>query len=134
MSISLITSGVQYPDTTIQTTAAVGGGLGTTQAWKVYTSPDRELNVTYTNSTGRPIYVSIAVNCQTTGATLGGYQLYVDGILIDELLMAANSGAFYIQRVSFFQAIVPNGSSYKTMNSGSTSPNNPVWAELTSET
>jgi len=52
------TNGIIFPDSTVQSTAAISIGIG--QTWQnVKTSPGRVSGTTYTNSTGKPIMVSV---------------------------------------------------------------------------
>lgn len=76
-----------------------GGFLGIGQTWQVMTG-SRAAGVNYTNSTGKPIQVSIDAN------TPGLVEFFVDGTLVTAL----SSGAAYYRQTF---AIVPNGSIYR---------------------
>lgn len=83
--------------------------LGVGQTWQNLTS-SRLPNTTYTNNTGRPIQVMINYNFGQSGSiVLGGVELpMVDG-----------------DAYSFFNFIIPNGSTYRINGGGIVS-----WAEL----
>ena len=83
--------------------------LGVGQTWLNLTS-SRLANTTYTNNTGRPIQVMINYNFGQSGSiVLGGVELpMVDG-----------------DAYSFFNFIIPNGSTYRINGGGIVS-----WAEL----
>ena len=82
--------------------------IGVGQSWADY-SGSRASATTYTNSTGRPIMVSVS-------AVYGMY-LYVDGILTGYFAGGAQGGG---------STIVPNGSTYSATLGGSLT----CWAEL----
>ena len=83
--------------------------LGVGQTWQNVTS-SRSVGVTYTNNTGRPIQVMINHNFGQYGTiTLGGVTLpMADG-----------------DTYSFFNFIIPNGTTYRVDNGAIVS-----WAEL----
>lgn len=85
-----------------------GGGLGEGQS---YSAPSRSVNTTYTNSTGKPIFVSVNISASNTTTQSG---LRVDGSAID--FKGFEGGGTYSY---MFQAVVPNGSTYEfDANSG----------------
>lgn len=92
--------------------------LGWGQTWQDV-SASRAVGVTYTNTTGRPIYVFASFGL----ATLQTNQLEVDGLIVGEFVAA---GTAVRQGVV---AIVPNGSTYKAIafQGGTTIEK---WAEL----
>lgn len=100
--------------TTATTATNVTNALGSGQSWQNVGS-SRTNNTTYTNSTGKPIMVTITF----TAVNSYGY-LVVDGVTVGG---ATNSGGTFPNSVS---AVVPNGSSYSC--SGSYDPD--YWAEL----
>ena len=79
--------------------------IGVGQTWQSVT---RTSGVTYTNSTGKPIFVNVLVNVNNTSGT--GATITVDGVLVSTTLGAA-SGIGMAQNVTQ-SAIVPNGSTY----------------------
>ena len=98
---------------TLDNTVASSFGVG--QTWQDLTS-SRASGVTYTNSTGKPIAVSITLTDQ------GGsnYLVYVNGVLVINIWDYGASGANH----SFF--IVPTGASYAI----STGNIIELWSEL----
>lgn len=88
-------------------------GLGVGQTWQTFSSPARQSGVTYTNSTAKPIAVSLNFGAAFNGAP---YSVYVDGVLIV-------GGTIYSNTVPYF-FIVPSGSTYQA-NCGQIG-----WAEL----
>lgn len=75
MSTTLISTGITFPDNTTQTTA--GNALGVGQTWQNMTG-SRTNNVTYTNSTTKPIMVSVV---GSAGNVPGDIQLSINGTL-----------------------------------------------------
>lgn len=109
MAVTLVSTGIQYPDATTQTTAATPT-IGFGQTW-VDVVASRAAGTTYTNSTGRSIQVGIRSQGQAA-------VLRVNGVI------AAQSG---INNASnFIGAIVPNGNTYQ-LQAGAPKPN---WSEL----
>ena len=92
-------------DSPVKHWAAMGGGLGVGQTWQNMTA-SRLNNVTYTNSSSKPIQVSVICNINSgSGATS---KFFVDGVMIEETtLQGAWNNAASVGR------IVPNGSTYK---------------------
>jgi len=84
-------------------------GLGVNQTWQDVTA-DRAEGVTYTNTTGRPIYVSVYFFFTNDGSFLEP-SLHIDGFNM-------SSGVNDIISNSFFTlgGIVPNGSTYEFFN------------------
>ena len=81
--------------------SAIKKGLGDGQTWQNVLS-SRANNVTYTNTTGRPIAVT-ASNGDGNGT---GANSYVDGVLLVRNVIYGTGGS-----LAFF--IVPAGSTYK---------------------
>jgi hypothetical protein len=96
---------------TTWTSATPAGGLGIGQTWQNVTG-SRAFGSTYTNSTGKPIAVSVSGTANNNGSFV--LILYVNGAEIGySTVYAANAG----YRVhSFF--IVPNGATYAVSGSG----------------
>jgi len=102
------TAAVGTNTTQIATTAfATQSGIGWNQTWQDVTS-SRASNTTYTNSTGKPIMVSISVD--VTGVSQDGWFLYVSGVAVAE--MSHNTVGTGIGVTVPLQAIVPNGATY----------------------
>jgi hypothetical protein len=106
-------SGSVASATTATTATNVTNALGNGQS---YQQPGRSMNTTYTNSTGKPIWVSI---CWSEPRQSPVY-LYVDG----NLAMYSNQDTYPRPIVC---GIVPNGSSYYATG-GNNSP--AYWIEL----
>lgn len=104
------------------TTAATDKAIGWGQTWKDK-SGVREANVTYTNTTGKPIFVSLAVG--NTPSTR--YYVKVDNI---------NVGSTSTETMENISFIVPDDSTYIYANTNYSSTNGEItaWAELTSST
>jgi hypothetical protein len=110
--------------TTWQSTTPPVTGVGVGQSYVNYTiGVDRVSGTTYTNSTGKPIFVSSWG--VTAGAGNAGLQGYVNGIQVAACVPYANS-ANYGGGVSF---VVPAGSTY-SVNWGGSSGDLTGWVEL----
>ena len=136
MSTQTGTSGVTFPDATLQTTAAVGGGIGTGQTWYTAGAGIRVLGVTYTNMTLRPIQVSVvtANNIPSQGAGVATV-LTVGGIAVatESFNLYGQSGSYPTFNANqTVEAIVPAGVGYKVVTSGGTGGSISLWNELTS--
>jgi hypothetical protein len=117
------TQAVGTNNTTIATTAFVNqNAFGTGgQTWGDQTGA-RSVGVAYTNSTGRPIYVSVTT--RNTGPGNGGsISALVNGVTISQ---ASNFNLNYQNHVSF---IVPPGGVYQVNNIGTTAQALNLWAE-----
>ena len=109
---SLVSNGTTW-------TSAVAPNIGVGQTWQDL-SGSRVGNTTYTNSTGKPIFVAVALQASTAGATI---QITVGGITF-----YGNAGG-QIGNASFASFIVPDGVTYLAkMNTGSSGVL--TWAEL----
>lgn len=106
-------------DTRIATTAFVqAAGVGTTgQSWS---QPLRAFSTFYTNTTGRPIQVSVAISYLPGSRSA---TLVVDGVTVAQ---GASGGS--AASTSTLSAIVPHGSTYIVVPSGGPTLNS--WAEL----
>jgi hypothetical protein len=95
--------------------STMGSGVGAGQTWQDV-KVNRVIGITYTNSTGKPIYVSIC------GLSNGiPINVQVDAVLLVGTF--GGNGANYQTATSF---IVPNGSTYKMTNCASIY----AWLEL----
>lgn len=93
--------------------------VGVGQSWQNMTS-SRSIGTSYTNSTGKPISVSISFNC----ANSSGAELVVDGVVV-----AVSAIAIYTAQV-FLTAIIPNGSSYIVNHLNGGGYTVATWSEL----
>lgn len=84
------------------TVALTSDVIGVGQTWQ---NPSRAIGTTYTNSTGKPIMVTVSYTCSAgnsvQGMIIGGVTVYASGV-------TSAGGA------SGFSLIVPNGSTYVT--------------------
>lgn len=98
-----------------------GGQLGVGQTWQNVTA-SRAFGTQYTNSTGKPIFISV----YGYGApNHGQIEMYVDSVLIGRQGVTSVASAGMHPTLS---AIVPNGSTYQVNNVLGASLQN--WAEL----
>jgi hypothetical protein len=109
MAVTLVSTGVQFPDNSIQTTAAPST-IGVGQTWQNVVA-SRAAGTTYTNSTGKTIQVGI----RSQGANA---VLRVNGVI------AAQSGVN--DAGNFIGALVPPGNTYQ-LQAGAPKPD---WGEL----
>ena len=86
-------------------------GLGVGQTWQAVT---RTSGVTYTNSTGKPIFVNVITAVNNTSGN--GATITVDGVLVSSTVGFAG-GIGLAQNVTQ-SVIIPNGSTY-VITSGS---------------
>lgn len=106
-------------DGTDWTSAAPAPTLGVGQSWQSVIG-SRSLGTTYTNSTGKPIFVYIVVQLTSNGDTM----LTLNGIALDGPTSSAGGGVW--GTCSF---IVPDGNTYNlSVTGGSVSVT--AWAEL----
>lgn len=103
------TSGITFNNSSTSTV----GGLGDGQTWQNVTG-SRAFGVTYTNSTGKPIFVSImGVNGGGNGNKI--ISIYVNGLNVVFNGSYSQTGNSYPSG----SAIVPNGSTYSADATGS---------------
>ena len=101
------------------------GSIGVGQTWQDVTA-SRQAGVTYTNSTGRPIKVS--VSSDLTGSSLtSGIELYVDGVRVQIHRQGIVTSTQQAQTVS---ELIPAGSTYRVAWLGSSSGGVNKWMEL----
>lgn len=103
------------------TSAVNNNVVGIGQTWQNLTA-SRVKGTTYTNTTGRPIQVSVNVNLQ--GTTQSSNSLTVDGLVVGyqtQNTAGANTGI-----TSQLTAIIPSGSTYSISGSGTITS----WFEL----
>lgn len=100
-------------------TAGVGGG----QTWQNVKAA-RALGTTYTNSTGKPIFVSVAV---VWGNATGSVTLTIDGIIVQKFWSNPDSSDMSMS----VSAIVPSGSTYSVAQTSNVAAGViEYWAEL----
>src|SRR5690554_983449 len=92
--------------------------LGVGQSWQNVTG-SRAIGTTYTNTTGRPIYVSVGVN--ETGVTT--WVMEVNGVQVGEF-------GVYEFGAGSFSTIVPAGSTYRVYRSTGAGGGIRYWSEL----
>lgn len=105
-------SNVRTESDSYSKTETDGKIIGIGQTWQ-NVAASRSIGVTYTNSTGKSIFV-IALP-----GDAGVHEFYVDAVKVDALYVTAGTGAGMC-------VIVPNGSTYRV--TGGTNIN--TWAEL----
>jgi hypothetical protein len=113
----VVSSGVTFSDGASQTAAAIGHG----QTWRDVTA-SRAKTTTYTNSTGKPIQVSVNVNLQ--GTTQSSNSLTVDGLVVG--YQTQNTAGVQSGITSQLTAVIPAGSTYNITGSGTITS----WFEL----
>ena len=107
------TAGITYPGGTVATVA----GVGDTQTWQ-NVAASRALGTTYTNSTGRPIAVSVQIAATTNGTN----SIVVSGVTVCSTVSLANAGIG-------MSTIVPSGATY-VVDNNQASKSIGFWAEL----
>jgi hypothetical protein len=93
--------------------------LGVGQTWQTLTG-SRAIGTTYTNSTGRPIFVSILVNPANTSSSAT--------LTINSVPVAYAQGFVSLAIGINIYGIVPSGGTYVVTTTGTTTMS--VWAEL----
>ena len=107
-SVNFATSATNATNATNATTATnVINALGNGQSWQNL-SGSRSVGTTYTNSTGKPIFVSIIM--QQNGASTPTDALFVNGIVV------AKQTHVVLGDSQTLSAIVPNGSTYEILS------------------
>lgn len=117
MTTALLSTGIQFSDSSTQTTA--GNVLGINQTWQSLTG-SRALATNYTNSTSKPIMVSVIAGPTTAS---GDIQFLIDGTVTQRQYTNPDSSSLVLA----VWGIVPPGSTYRvnTTNLALTD-----WAEL----
>jgi hypothetical protein len=101
------------------TANSLNAGLGVNQTWQGVTG-SRAIGTTYTNSTGKPITVTISYTCSLANTVQG---LVIDGTTVYASSVSVNTFA------SGFTLIVPDGATYVTVTNNGTLTL-VTWAEL----
>ena len=110
----------QLPKTTYFDKVSIQNGFDLNQKW-VDVKNSRLLGVTYTNSTNKPMPVSILLDAATAGSTFG---LIINGLIVANLTISTNSGD------SSLFGIVPNGGTYSVSQVYLTGGTITGWLEL----
>lgn len=97
----------------VSTAGSGAGGLGYGQTWQNKTA-SRALDTLYTNSTGKPIQIIVAVDTSTPG---GGPSLVINGILC--VAWTTYGPATQTICKNALWGIVPIGATYKEQSPGS---------------
>ena len=99
------------------TANSLNAGIGVNQTWQ---APARAVGITYTNSSGKPITVTVVVTCTNAftvqGLTINGVTVYAGSVNV----ATAGTG---------FSLIVPDGATYVTATNAGTITL-VAWAEL----
>ena len=103
------------------TANALNAGIGVNQTWQL---PTRAGGTTYTNSTGKPIQVTISFSQNLSGS--GSATVVVSGVTISSTSYNTTAGGGGLPYTYSF--IVPNGATYSISVSGGTGLG--TWAEL----
>lgn len=98
--------------------------LGVNQTWQDVTA-SRVSGTTYTNSTGKPICISIS-GTRNSSATPGSFQLTINDVIVGYAATAEAQSTWNALRETIFGVIPPGGTYYIT------STNNIIntWSEL----
>jgi hypothetical protein len=91
---------------TTWTSATPAGGIGISQTWTNVTG-SRSYGTTYTNSTGKPIYVSVSGSSNSSPG--GGIQFYIGGTLVAQQGSTQNASILSYHNITM---IVPDGITY----------------------
>lgn len=112
------TKAESYNRTDIDKKIGAGSGLGVAQTWNDYKS-QRAVNTVYTNSTGKPIMLSINFDGSSQHRR---YELYINNLKVYNYLHAATT------TLPVVSSVIPNGATYKLVVTGGT----PItsWFEL----
>lgn len=121
--IPVIAVNAQGQITSASQVAVPNNSIGVGQTWQDVTS-SRASGTTYTNSTSKPIMVSVFSSGQDSGFTLS---CYVDGVLVAQ---GSGGGGGDARRTGNASFIVPSGSTYSATYSGGANGTTLKWAEL----
>jgi hypothetical protein len=113
MATTISGTTITFSDSTTQVTSANTRSYGVGQTWASYVG-SRSFGVTYYNTTGKPIAVSVRLSGYN-----GSCLIYVDGVLVSNGYGYNNVGE------ANAYATVPVGSSYSVSGGGLS-----TWAEL----
>lgn len=128
-TVGLVSGNLGTPTTLVGTNItgtanSLNAGLGVNQTWQNVTG-SRVSGTTYTNSTGKPIFVSIQA---TPSASGGAYvDVFINGVSLGYFGQGSGTSPSTVYS-SFWTVIVPPGDTYKATTNGSISIGN--WFEL----
>lgn len=100
---------ITLPDTT-GTVALTSDVIGVGQTWTDVTG-SRVAGTTYTNSTGKPIMVSVAITTTTTNASVNS-TFTINGSIVANTTVNSSNGTSFPAIVQTYSFIIPNGSTY----------------------
>lgn len=128
-TVGLVSGNLGTPTTLVGTNItgtanSLNAGLGVNQTWQNVTG-SRVSGTTYTNSTGKPIFVSIQAAPSASG---GAYvDVFINGVSLGYFGQGSGTSPSTVYS-SFWTVIVPSGDTYKATTAGSISIGN--WFEL----
>jgi hypothetical protein len=128
-TVGLVSGNLGTPTTLVGTNItgtanSLNAGLGVNQTWQNVTG-SRVSGTTYTNSTGKPIFVSIQAAPSASG---GAYvDVFINGVSLGYFGQGSGTSPSTVYS-SFWTVIVPTGDTYKATTAGSISIGN--WFEL----
>lgn len=99
--------------------------IGVGQTWQDV-STSRTIDISYTNTTGRPIVVSVSLQNTSSGSLTLGIRATVNGVTVADQSVYTNGPSFNCN-ASF---IVPAGGVYQISKYGSHTVNTSYWSEL----
>lgn len=109
------TEGIEFPDATVQASAAFTKAQTNSRTWQDLTS-SRAIASTYTNNTGRPIEVSIMVQGPNGAAGAGGIEGYCQGQKVADFSTTASNGTSWNGLAATMNFTVPDGAAYQLLN------------------
>jgi hypothetical protein len=101
------------------TGAVTVGSVGVGQTWQNVAS-SRAIGTTYTNSTGKPIMVSVSCSRSSSGAS-ATIRFNIDGSPMAQRVTAESDGSQWNALTNGVDIIVPDGSTYSVTNAVGTS-------------
>ena len=128
-TVGLVSGNLGTPTTLVGTNItgtanSLNAGLGVNQTWQNVTG-SRVSGTTYTNSTGKPIFVSIQAAPSASG---GAYlDVFINGVSLGYFGQGSGVSPNTVY-ASFWTVVVPSGDTYKATTAGSISIGN--WFEL----
>lgn len=106
---------------------AAVSGIGVGQAWQNLAA-SRALNTAYTNTTSRPIMVSVT-GIGAAGAAAASIEAWCGGVVVGRAQVTDNNGAAFVASQATLSFIVPNATAYQ-VNSVGAAVTVGTWAEL----
>jgi len=121
-TVGLVSGNLGTPSTLVGTNItgtanSLNAGLGVNQTWQDVTG-SRVSGTTYTNSTGKPIFISIQAAPESSG---GAYlDVFINGVTLGYLAQGSGGSPNTIYS-SFWTVVVPSGDTYKATTVGNIS-------------